>query len=516
MHLKTKLKIMKKLWFRRILYATIVFLVLFIGVFIWADNELNKVLGKSTKVIDIASIIKPTEIIQIKNANILSEDCNHFIKNQDVIIENGKIIRLGENQFIEKNAVVIDGTDKYLIPGLIDSHVHLKESKNDLFLYLVNGVTSVREMAGRPIALEWRKSIEKNGIGPRMFVSSPVLFSSENGLTGYYYSWTRQSINFSTKKDAEKEIKKIKEQGYDAVKMYGFVNPEMFKATIDISKKYNIPVIGHIPLVNLDTFYKSGQKEVAHVEELTVKTIDDFGKSISKNPKEFLNYFKTRSVQIAKKLKENNISVTSTIWLCESFLNQRFDLKLKLKEIELKYVNPKIIEGTPLYKLGWLPGRNGYEYDREDNPDAKKLSLIYWKTYAEAIHIMTTALADNKVTIMAGTDANVATVVPGFSLHDELQSLSKSGMTNSQTLYSATVEPSNWMKRNTGKIKVGYYSDLVLLSKNPLEDMKNTKTIEYVFFDKNMIDKVQIATILKAIEEANNKNRSINIDEYIK
>ena len=128
---------------------------------------------------------------------------------------------------------------------------------------------------------------------------------------------------------------------------------------------------------------------------------------------------------------------------------------------------------------------------------------------------MTKALVDNKVTIMAGTDANAATVVPGFSLHDELQSLSKSGMTNSQTLYSATVEPSNWMKKNTGKIKVGYNSDLVLLSKNPLEDMKNTKTIEYVFFDKNMIDKVQIATILKAIEEANNENRSIKIYEYI-
>ena len=72
------------------------------------------------------------------------------------------------------------------------------------------------------------------------------------------------------------------------------------------------------------------------------------------------------------------------------------------------------------------------------------------------------------------------------------------------------------MKKNTGKIKIGYNSDLVLLSKNPLEDMKNTKTIEYVFFDKNMIDKVQISTILKKIEEANNENRSIKIDEYIK
>ncbi|WP_310555376.1 amidohydrolase family protein, partial [Flavobacterium sp.] len=484
--------------------------------FWWADNELYKVLGKSTKVIDISSIVKPTEIVHIKNANILSEDCSYFIKNQDVIVKNGKIISLGTNLVTEKTAIIIDGANKYLIPGLIDSHVHLKESKNDLFLYLVNGVTSVREMAGSLIVLKWKNEIQENAIGPRLFVASPIIFSSEGGLTGYYYSWTRHSINYSTKNDAEKEIRQIKKQGYDAVKMYGFVNPEMFKTTIDIAKRYNIPVIGHIPLVNLDTFYSSGQKEVAHIEELTVKTIDDFGKSIKNNPIEFLAYFKIRSVQIAKKLKENNISVTSTIWLCESFLNQRFDLKLKLKEIELKYANPKIIEGTSLYKLGWLPNRNGYEYDGEDNPDAKKLSLIYWKLYVEAIHIMTKALVDNKIPIMAGTDANVATVVPGFSLHNELQSLSKSGMTNSQAIYSATVEPSNWMKRNTGKIKVGYNSDLVLLSKNPLEDIKNTKTIEYVFFDKNMINKVQIENILKAIENTNNENRNIKIDQYIK
>ncbi len=506
---------MKKRWFRRLLYAAMILLVAFVGVFIWADNELKKVLGKSTRVVDISSIIKPAKIIQIKNTNILSEDCSYFIKNQDVIIKNGEIINLGENLQMDSAFTIIDGTDKYLIPGLIDSHVHIKESKNDLFLYLANGVTSIREMAGRPIALEWKKELQKNGIGPRMFVASPPIYSF-SGLKGYFYQWTRQSVNYSNKVNAEKKIKKLKDQGYDALKMYGFVNPEMFKTTIGIAKKYNIPVIGHIPLVDLETFYTSGQKEVAHVEELTKIIIDGFGKSIKNNPDEFLSYLKIRSDEIAKKLKANDISVTTTVWLCESFLNQRFDLKLKLKEIELKYANPKIIEGTPLYKLGWLPGKNGYEYDGKDDPNAKKLSLIYWNTYAEAIHNMTKALVDNKVTIMAGTDANVATVVPGFSLHNELESLSKSGMTTSQAIYSATVEPSNWMKRNTGKIKIGYNSDLVLLSKNPLEDMKNTKTIEYVFFDKNMIDKVQIATILKAIEEANNENRSIKIDEYIK
>ena len=504
---------MKNRWFKRVLYAIIILSGVFFGVFIWADNELNNVLGKSTTVIDITSIVKPSGVIQIKNTNVLSEDCTYFIKNQDVVIKNGKIITLGEHQLLDNNFTIIDGANKYLIPGLIDSHVHLKESKNDLFLYLVNGVTSVREMAGRPRSLEWKKEIQKNAIGPRLFVASPPVFS-ESGVAGYYYSWTRQSINYSNKNDAAKSIKKIKDQGYDAVKMYGFVNPEMFKTTIAVAKENNIPVIGHLPLVSLETFYTSGQKEVAHIEEITIKTIDNFGKSVAKNPGDYLNYLRTHSEQIAKKIKKNNISVTSTVWLCESFLTQRFDLKSKLKEVELQYANPKIIEGTRLYKLGWLPGENGYEYDGQNEPEARKLSLTFWKTYVEAIHIMTKALVENKVTIMAGTDANVATVVPGFSLHNELESLSKSGLTNAQVLYSATVAPSKWMKTKTGKIKIGYYSDLVLLTKNPLENIKNTKTIEYVFSNRYMIDKPQIKTILKAIEDANNENRKVKIDQF--
>ncbi len=505
---------MKKLWLRRLLYTFIIVSVVLVAVFIWADNELNKVLGKSTKVISISSIVKPNKITLIKNVNILSEDCTNFLRNQDVLIKDGVIIQIGKKNLSDSNAVSIDGTDKFLIPGLHDSHVHLKESKNDLYLYLANGVTSVREMAGRPILLEWRKSIRDNGIGPRMFIASPPIYS-ESGLASYYYKWTRQCINYSTEIEAEKEIKRLKEQGYDAVKMYGFVSPKMFKTTINIAQQNDMPVIGHIPSVNLEAFYKSGQKEIAHIEEITIKSMDDFGKSIAKNPKEYINYLKIHSELIAKKLKENNISVTSTISLVESFPKQRFALKSRLREIELKYANPKIIQGTPLYKLGWLEGRNGYEYDGKDTPEARRISAAFWKTYVEAIHIMTRALVNHKVTIMAGTDANVAVSVPGFSLHDELESLSKSGMTNSQALYSATVAPSEWMKKKTGKIKIGYHSDLVLLSKNPLDDIKNTKTIEYVFFDKYVIDKIQIKTILKAIEDANNENRNMNIDQYL-
>jgi len=483
--------------------------------FIWADNELQKVLGKSTEIVDATSMVTELGTVQIKNVNILYEDCSGFIPNQDVVIKDGKILKISQHQdSLQTTIKTIDGTDKYLIPGLVDSHAHLKESKNDLLLYLVNGVTYIREMKGIPIHLEWKKSLKENGIGPRMFVTSSSI-TSLSGIGGYFHEWTRKSINYTNESDAHKAISEISEEGYDAIKMYTQVNPEMFKATIKIAKEYNIPVLGHIPEVNLETFYTSGQIEVAHIEELIKKNMERFEKSISKNPEEYLQFLSSNADQIAKKIKENNISVTSTIWLMESLPEQRFDLKSKLKEVELKYANPYIIEGTSLHKLGWLPNENSYEYDGENTPEAKELSLTFWETYVSAIHIMTKALVANNVLIMAGTDTNVSPMVAGFSLHNELESLSKSGLTNQETLYAATVAPNDWMKSNSGKIKVGFNSDLVLLSKNPLEDIKNTKSIDHVFFNKYIIDNAQIKAILKAIEDANNKNRNVEIEEYL-
>lgn len=97
------------------------FLILAIH-FISADKELNMVLGKSTKFVDVSSIIKQSKTIQIKNANILPEDCSTFIKNQDVILKDGVITQIDKSQLQHSGKVVIDGTNKFLLPGLDDSH----------------------------------------------------------------------------------------------------------------------------------------------------------------------------------------------------------------------------------------------------------------------------------------------------------------------------------------------------------------------------------------------------------
>jgi hypothetical protein len=218
---------------------------------------------------------------------------------------------------------------------------------------------------------------------------------------------------------------------------------------------------------------------------------------------------------IAIRIRESNIVVASTIWLMESLPKQKFDLDNFIKTIALEYTNPGQVEGSRMAK-GWLPGNNFYEnLDIKNNPAENEKSQLFWKTYVEAIHIMTKALADNNVTIIAGTDANTTCTVPGFSLHDELQSLHNSGMTNAQVLYSATVAPAKWMQTNSGKIEIGYNADLVLLENNPLENINKTRPINAVIRDGKLLNKQQLDAILLSIKEANNRSRNLSIDKFI-
>ncbi|WP_299675848.1 amidohydrolase family protein [uncultured Tenacibaculum sp.] len=488
------------------------------GVYFHFQSEINHVLGAHTEIIDTSQFKTISGKLAITNVNILSTNSEVMIPNQTVLVEDKKIIAIHSDSIpVANDFHKIDGHNKYLIPGLIDSHVHLKKSKNDLLLYIANGITHVGEMTGMKEHFEYQKEIDNGAIGPNIYIASPKL-SSQKGMKANFRSWMeRRHQNYTTPKAARKAVHYYKNKGYKAIKLSSDLNKTNYYAVIDEAKKINIPVIGHLPIpITLEELYTSGQSQLSHVESITYASMLSYGRITSKNADDFLKHLEGKADHIAVKLQENNITISTTVATNKSVAKQAFHLADYLKTIALEYQNPGWVEGSSISK-GWLPGNNSYEYSSDLTEKQKTEVNAYLKTFTKALDIVTKALVRNNVVITAGTDANgAAGAVPGFSLHEELVTLSEIGLTNAEILKATTSATADWMNETTGKIEVDYRADLVLLNKNPLENIRNSQSIEAVITNGKYLNRLALNNILKAVKNANNRSRKINIDKYLK
>ena len=502
-----------KKWALRLL---LVFIILNIILFLWAEHEIDQYWGAHTTVVDPAQFNLPQQKMVITNVNTLSSDGNNMLAGQSVLIDRGVIDSIGADISIPQDAVVIDGTGQYLIPGLMDAHVHLWQSPNDLLLYVANGVTHVRELNGSPEHLQWRQEIKEGRLGPHLFVASSRLNS--NGLfKAWFDAWTAKIASVNQVNDAESVVQKFSKQGFDAIKIYTFLSKDHFFHMNTVAGERGVQLLGHIPItMQLDELWQTNLKELAHIEEIVKALNREFGGYTSSTADAYLRYVRERSDDVAEQLKNNNMAVVSTLWLMESFARQKQDIHSTLSNVELAYVNPGIAESThpSVRVMGWLPEVNIYRLPENLSAERKRSNKIYWDTYAEANRIVLKALMENNVHLMAGTDANVPVTVPGFSLHDELKSLNAAGMTPAQVLRSATAAPAEWMGVKSGKVVPGYRADLLLLNKNPLQNIEHTQSIESVILGGRLMDRNQLDQILKAVKDANDESRTEDIVVY--
>ena len=255
---------------------------------------------------------------------------------------------------------------------------------------------------------------------------------------------------------------------------------------------------------------------MAHVEEF-VKALDrEFGGYGPDEAEAFLEYVRERSDEVAGRMIEHGISVTSTMELVDSFQRQKLDLHTELDAAELAYENPGIAEGTVITSrgMGWMPEVNIYRWPDQWDDDRKARSRIYWQAYAEAQHILFDTFREAGVPIMAGTDANVPVRVPGFSLHEEFLALQEAGMSPAQILASATSVPSDYMGTNAGRIEAGREADLVLLRDNPLEDIAATQEIDMVVLDGRRLDRAALDGLLESVKAANDESRKVPLEQF--
>ena len=157
---------------------------------------------------------------------------------------------------------------------------------------------------------------------------------------------------------------------------------------------------------------------------------------------------------------------------------------------------------------GWLPEFNRYKLPPDLKYEQNARQRVYWTTYAEACRIILGNPVDGDVVLIAGTDADLRPAVRGFSLHQELESLVNAGMSPAQAIHAATAAPAERLGIGPGRLIEGAEASVVLLAKNPLEDIRNTQNGR--LYDRATLDKM-----LEAIREANDESRKVDISDYL-
>ena len=404
----------------------------------------------------------------IVDVTVIPMNRERTLEHQTVLIKNDIISDIGSTSklTIPPSFQRIDGKGRFLIPGLTDAHVHLFSS-TELPLYLVNGVTTVFNLNGRPPYLLWRKWIQKGKMsGPTIYSAGPA---------------------FTTKHTPEEAVKMVDEQaaaGYDAVKIYNEVGREEYGPLIAEAKKKNLLLMGHVAREpGFEATLEAGQS-IAHAEEFTYT----FFNPAHDDSFSHIVFDESKIPTAAKMTAAAGIYVIPTISTFRDIIRQATDLKQYLGNPEFKYLAPWILETLQ-------PGFNRYD-NRYSPEDLKQLQLSL-PFQRKLIH----ALEKEGVPLMCGTDSTNIGPIAGFSIHEELSELVSSGLTPYQALQTATTSPAKYLRRSNdyGTIEKGKHADLALLRANPLLDIRNTKQIDGVMVHGQWLGVEALKKTLEAI-----------------
>jgi imidazolonepropionase-like amidohydrolase len=384
-----------------------------------------------------------------------------------VIIVGNRIAAVGKTRELRlpKDAQVINAAGKYLIPGLWDMHVHLGVEEFDrdsnLRLFIANGITGIRIMAGEPVYHLWRKEADGGALlAPKMFIASQVI--GFGGLSNISRAQSRE------------EVRKARRAGADFIKVHDNLSRESYYALVDEAKRLGLSVEGHIPAsIRAGEASRAGQKSFEHLTGLSPAEPDR-----ATAERWFAVFRKNQTWQCPTLIMRHNYA----------FLN---DNSLA-SDPRLKYVKPS-------WKTRWL--RMTDEARMWPEAEAAKRREIIRK---EALLVGKMQKAG--VGILAGTDDANPYVFPGFSLHDELALLVRAGLSPLEALQTATYNPARFfgMLSTLGTVERGKFADLVLLDANPLENISNTKKIAAVITNGRYLQRESLDKILAEIAAAAN------------
>lgn len=436
----------------------------------------------------------------VTHVNIIPMHTPGLQRDMTLLIENGKIksITPTANIKIPTNYQVIEANGKYLIPGLFDMHAHffyeqgenVNTCEQELKMMLANGLTTVRIECGDSLYLRVRDQVNSKKItGPELSVTSPQFVGA--------WPWKGKVFAEITTTPAEAiaAVKKCKQEGYDEIKITFMVKRDVYDAIIKTAREQNIKVTGHVgPLVKLPAALAAKQ-QIEHMDEFIDMLLPDtsynHGQSVSdmniwrKNAWATVPYLDEKKIPgLAKAVKEAGVFVTPTnFFFLSSFGSGDTDEGYKRRP-DYAYI-PATIK-TERWSI-----RERYRNNAPAEESRNK--------YVDLRMKMTKALWEAGVPLMAGSDSPEWFLVQGFSIHDEIETFVKCGLTPWAALQTATINTANYLgvAKTKGTIQPGKQADFILLDKNPLEDIRNTRSINAIMQGAKWFNRQEIDELLK-------------------
>jgi imidazolonepropionase-like amidohydrolase len=454
----------------------------------------------------------PGDALALTGATVIDVTGSPPRPDQTVLIRHGRIVGVGGHREISfpRGTTVVDLRGKFLIPGLCDMHAHSGDDRAAIYppLYLANGVTTVREMAGLPFLRQWRDRVADGTLaGPRFVVGSPLL----EGSPPLWTDLGAPYLEVTSPAEGRAAVRQVKADGADFVKVYSRLSPESYRAIVAEARRQRMTVAGHCPdLVSIGEASDAGQRSFEHVfwqwystssreaeirqalAAITIEAGDYNGWFRQILPVDWLaarSYDRGKAAGLFGRLARNRSWQVPTL-VMHRFLDRPDEAPTA--DERLRYLPPGTSDFWQwIVENLYLPGRTPEGVAQHHELFRHRMRLVREMDRAG-------------VPILAGTDLGTPYLYPGFSLHDELATLVAAGLTPLRALRAATLEPARYLgeAHRAGTVAPGKVADLVVLDANPLHDIRNTQRIHAVVVRGRLIDAEQRERMLDDVAAA--------------
>jgi imidazolonepropionase-like amidohydrolase len=411
-------------------------------------------------------------VVAFVNVQVIPMDRERVLADQTVIVRDGRIAAVGDREAVSipEGAQVIDGRGGYLLPGLVDMHVHI-EDENDLLLYAANGVTTVRNLwgntekklwMGMPDQLVLRDRINRGELfGPTIYTSGPI-------MEGNPASHPLMPV-FTTPEQAAASVAWQKAQGYDFIKVYDHLDAETYQAVLQTAREQGLPVVGHVPFdVGLDGALAGGQVTIEHLSGY-----------IDPDAAEFI-IPEDQLAAYAQKTQQAGVWNVPTIRIYQNTVPPEEVEKLEAQP-GVKYMSPlmRLLMRFFIRQLGQSLSYTGKDY-------SARIADMYLS--------MTHELHAAGAKVVVGTDTTNSYLVPGYSLHAELDYLVQAGFSPYEAIAAGTRNAAEALGKadEFGTVEPGQRADLILLPENPLDDVAHLRQREGVMLQGRWVPEAEL------------------------